>query len=158
MKHRFLTVLAASVLFLSVQPAMAQDADSVRVQLAEELLKTMHMDTALAESVDGMLQMQLQASPQMAPFADIMRTFLMKHMSFEALRPGMTAIYAQAFTAAELREIVSFYKTETGQKTARLMPMLMQQGAALGQAAVQEHMPELESLLSARAAELEAQP
>jgi hypothetical protein len=41
------------------------------------------------------------------------------------LMADMPAVYARNFSAAELREIVAFYRTPTGVKTLRVMPKLM---------------------------------
>lgn len=56
---------------------------------------------------------------------------------FGAYREQMVAefasLYAARFTAEELRQISTFYKSGTGAKFISIMPQLMQQGAAIGQ-------------------------
>lgn len=39
---------------------------------------------------------------------------------------------------------LAFYRTPLGQKMVTRLPLLLQKGAALGQKAVQEHLPELQ--------------
>jgi hypothetical protein len=40
-------------------------------------------------------------------------------------------IYARHFTAAELRDMLAFYKTPTGQKTLKVMPQVMSDTLAM---------------------------
>lgn len=47
---------------------------------------------------------------------------------------AMAVVYANTFTAAELREIAAFYKTPTGQKIVEKTPALTQQAITVGQA------------------------
>ena len=43
--------------------------------------------------------------------------------------------------------MLTFYKTPVGKKTLNELPALMQQGAEIGMARVQAHMPELQAML-----------
>lgn len=122
---------------------------------AETLLSTMGMETALEKSIETMLNIQMQQKPTLAPFKNVMLKFFKKHMSFESLKPDMIEIYADAFSASELREINAFYKTATGSKTIRLLPGLMAKGANLGSRRVQENITELQQMIKAEAERLQ---
>jgi hypothetical protein len=43
------------------------------------------------------------------------------------------AVYASNFTAAELHELVAFYRSPVGQKLVQLQPVIAQQAMAIGQ-------------------------
>ena len=141
----------------SVLSARAQGYTDSHLQAAEELLVAAGTETMMGESTESMLQLQLQQMPEIAPFEDVMRSFLREHVSWEALRDDLVQIYAESFTETELRDILAFYQTETGQKAIRLMPDLMARGMALGQQAVVEHQAELEARIQARANKLSGQ-
>ena len=143
------------ILTLFCTPSMAQDAVDSHQQAAEELLRTMDTPKLLDQSVDAFIDGQIQAVPDLAMFEDIMKSFMRKYMSWDNMRPIYIDIYMEAFTETELREITAFYKTTTGKKAARLTPMLMQRGMEAGQQRVQEHLPELEQQIQARALELQ---
>lgn len=49
------------------------------------------------------------------------------------LSRGIVALYATHFTAAELDQMIAFYRTPAGRKAVSLMPMIIQQSMALGQ-------------------------
>ncbi len=135
--------------------ARAQDPSARHLEAARELLAEMGMETVLDEAVDVALDAQLQTSPQLEPFADVLRTFMTKYMSWQALEAPLTRIYADAYTETELEELTAFYRTETGRKTARLTPVLMARSMEMGRQAVEDHMSELEYLILQRAEELE---
>lgn len=48
------------------------------------------------------------------------------------LRAEMVALYAKAYTAEELEELIIFYKSPLGRKTLESMPALRNQGSQLG--------------------------
>jgi len=124
--------------------AASVHAEEDRQKEAEALLDAMHMDTVFTQAVDQMMDLQLKQMPALAPYRDIMDRFMKKYMSYASLKPDMVKLYAQTFTKDELNDLAAFYRTSTGQKAVQVMPQLMAQGAQLGQARVQEHMPELQ--------------
>jgi hypothetical protein len=132
----------------------AQSLTDTHLQAAEELLMEMNAEQMLAESINVMIDAQLQQTPELAQFEDVMRAFLEKYMSWQCLKEHMVRLYAEAFTEQELREIVAFYRSETGRKAIELTPVLMSKGMALGQQAAQDHVPELEQMILERMQEL----
>ncbi len=151
MKKMYAGIIILLGLFLST----AAYADEGSQKEAEALLKTLHMDTLLGQSMDQMLALQIQQNPAMAPYRTIMDQFLKKYMSYESLKPDMIKLYAQTFSTQELKDLNAFYQTPTGQKAIQTMPQLMAQGAQIGNAKVQEHLPELQQQIQAEAARLQ---
>ncbi|WP_420457336.1 DUF2059 domain-containing protein [Rubrivirga sp.] len=147
-------LLLTFVLVALASAASAQDVSASHRAAAEELLELAGVETALASSLDLMIGAQIQQNPDLLPFEDVMRDFLAEHLSFESLREDIVAIYVETFTEPELRDLSAFYRTETGQKSVRLMPQVMARSMALGQQAVVEHQDELERRVLRRAAEL----
>lgn len=138
------TLLLALGLSLVALGALAQQPSASHVKAIEDLFQVMDMKATLNQSIDVVLKSQIDANPQLKPLEDVMRRFLAKYMSFESLKPGMVSLYAEAFTEPEVRELVAFYRTPLGHKMVTRMPLLLQKGAALGQKAVQDHLPELQ--------------
>lgn len=114
---------------------------------AEILLDSMGMQVALEQSIEQMLQLQLQQNPALAPYKNVMLQFFSKHMSYERLKPQMIEIYATAFTASELKDINAFYATPTGKKTLVKMPELMAQGGQIGAQQVHNNIQELQDMI-----------
>ena len=62
------------------------------------------------------------------------------------------------FAEAELRDMIAFYKTPTGQKAIAKLPALMAKGAQIGQQRIQEHLPELQEAIKKRIQEETKEP
>lgn len=145
----FLSLLCATLAFF--QPLTGRADEASHRAAAEALLNLMDMEKLMAQSVDQMLQMQVQQNPAIAPYQTQMKTFLAKYMSWTSMKDDMVKIYAGEFTEAELKELTAFYQTPLGRKTVQKMPALLQKGAEMGQKRVQEHLPELQAAIQAEA-------
>lgn len=66
--------------------------------------------------------------------------FFKKQFGFERVVALVTPLYDKHFTADELRDVIAFYRTPTGQKTMKEMPQMM--GEIIG-AISKEFMPGL---------------
>jgi hypothetical protein len=77
------------------------------------------------------------------------RNFFQENFNWETLKPKLAALYADNYTEAELRDIIAFYQTPTGQKTIAKMPSLMQQSLVMSMTGVQANMPEFQRRVSA---------
>ena len=140
-------------LFITLNAANA--AEKTSRELAEELLDVVGMEQVLTQSIDQMLALQLQQNPAMAPYQDTMKAFFRKHMSYQSLKPDLTALYGDAFSQRELKDLIEFYNTPTGKKTITVMPTLMSRGAQIGAKRVQDNVEELQSMIAAESQRLQ---
>ncbi len=150
---RKVTIVIVGVLLCVGMVSLSADEEAKisdgRLKAALELLDTMQMDTMLSKSIDSMLDIQIKQAPQMESYREIMFEFFEKYMSWSNMKDDMVQIYAEAFMEGELKEITAFYKTPTGQKVVKMMPILMNKGSELGARRVQEHMGELQMAIMA---------
>jgi hypothetical protein len=116
-----------------------------------EFFKLAEMEKLMDDSMDTMLQAQIQVNPQIAPLQQTFKEFMAKYMSWKSLESEFVTIYMQAFTEAEMKQMLTFYNTPVGKKALQQMPRLMQQGAQIGAQRVQQHMPELMQALQQKA-------
>jgi hypothetical protein len=149
-----LTVMTVLVLALSPLAAWCAEPDSHR-QAAAELLKVMNMENSMIAAASSMLDAQAQSNPGLAPYRDVIQKWMEKYLTWAAVGPRMTDLYTEAFTEPEIRDMIAFYKTPTGQKTLAKMPVLLQQGMQIGMEVTQQHKAELETMIHARGEELE---
>ena len=140
---RFFTAFAIAVLFaLAPPPASAQDnpQDPERMEAAKELIEV----TGAKKQIEMMLDVMKQGvgagareagSPKLAAEAE--QEFAAFTAKFAGYRDQMVeefaSLYAERFTAQELRDITAFYRTGAGAKFISAMPELMQEGAQIGQ-------------------------
>ncbi|MBY6198180.1 DUF2059 domain-containing protein [Vibrio hangzhouensis] len=134
------------VVFFSINSWASSHEDA-----AHELMDAMELNQLMSETIDSMLEMQLQTNPQLQPFESTIREFFAKYMSGESLRGSFVELYMSAYTENELREIAAFLKTPTGKKLTRLTPMLTAKGAAIGQKQVMENAHVLEKMIKEEA-------
>jgi hypothetical protein len=146
------TGLAAILLLLTVSAQAGPAAE----REAEKLLDVIGLDEQLEGMFTQMVDIQLQRDPAMQPFRGVMLEFFARHFSFASLKPDLIKLYAESFTEQELREINAFYSTTTGRKTIALMPELMLKGGAIGEARVRANIGELQAMIAAELARLEA--
>lgn len=127
------------------QPALeaASDRQASHYKTAEELLSVFDMDTLLQTSMAQMLEIQLQRNPSIKPYKHVLMEFFAKYMSYESLKDDLIKMYVEVFSEKELREVIAFYKTPTGQKAIEKVPELMKTGAQLGAERLESHKDEL---------------
>ena len=117
---------------------------------AVQLVEVMHLDKLTNDAIDVMMNAQLESNSDLRPYQDLMRAYLAKYMSWDAMRDKYLDIYVEAYTEPELKGLVEFYKTPLGQKLLASLPQVMQRAADVGRTAVSAHMDELEGQIRAR--------
>jgi hypothetical protein len=135
-------------------PAAPPSASHLKT--AAQLLELVHVDRSTSQALDVVLKVQLRQQPNLAPYEHTLRAFMQKYMSWESLKGDYARIYAEAFSEEELRQMIAFYRTPTGQKAISMIPELMAKGAALGQSRVQENREELQRMIQRRQKEIES--
>ena len=152
----FLISLIA-IFILAQHHAVADTSESAaREQAATELIDLMGLEEQMLGGATAMVDAMSSQSPELRQYRDVIIEWAESIMTWETFGPQLTQIYAEAFTENELRDLIAFYQTPTGQKTLSLMPELTQKGAQLGVTEAQAHIPRLQQMIQARKAELEA--
>jgi len=143
---RVLCVLLGLWILCLAATVSAQDN---RETAAEKLLDLMNLQAIIEKDIDMMLDVQVKQNPTLAPYKDVMRQFLNKYMSYASLKNEFIKLYTTEFTEQELQDMIAFYMTPTGQKAIVKMPALAAKGAELGSSQIQQHLPELKSMIEA---------
>lgn len=143
MVPRLIACCAAALLALG-SPARAEDArpaaDPTRLEAAKELIDV----TGARKQIELMLDVMKQSfgkgvrekgDPEVA--ARIESDFQAFSQKFQGYREKMVdefaALYAEKFSADELKEVTAFYRSGAGAKFIATMPELMQRGGEIGQ-------------------------
>jgi len=141
-------VVLAALLALGARPAAAQE--TLRHELALQLLEAMRMPDQVQASIATVAATQARLNPDFPGLQEVLRDFLARYVTWDAMKEEYAGIYAAAFTEEELREMAAFYRTPTGQKLARATPQLTRLGAELGERTLRAHSAELDQLLARR--------
>lgn len=123
-------------------------AEDGRLQAAMNLLESMDMRVNLARTVEQVTTAEVEKSPELVPYKGVMLEFMNRYMGFDNLKSDLAKLYADAFTKVELEELARFYQTPVGKKTLQQMPELTVRGGLLGQRKVEEHLAELEAMIT----------
>jgi uncharacterized protein len=148
MPIRCLSVMVVTLIALGA-PVRADEKSHRAAAL--ELCEVTHMERSMQESMRRMMELQIQQTPQLAQARPQLLKFFEKYLSWGSMKEDFIKLYQQSFSEQELREIIAFYKTPTGQKSVLQMPILLQRGAEIGSARVREHLPELMEMMQAAA-------
>jgi uncharacterized protein len=132
-------LVAACLLLLSVPGARAETPTPDAVAAARSLVATMKLADqykALLPAILLSLKPALtQDRPEIEQDYDAMMPMIADAFTpyYASMVDGIAAIYAANFTAAELRDIETFYRQPAGQKLLEKMPAISQQALAVGQ-------------------------
>jgi len=139
------TPVAAACLALMlacVASAAAEDAakvDPARIAAAKELMEV----TGVTKQMDGMVAAMgegfrkgandARGGPNADKLSDAFDSQMKRLMAHrDAMIDDIAVVYAQRFTVDELKAVIDFYRSPTGQKFIAEMPALMQAGAQIG--------------------------
>lgn len=137
---------------LLTSPFMLTAEEAERKAAASELLEAIQFEKMMEDSTNASIQMLKHMDPAMASHEATLREFYKKYMSAESLHNEIVDLYAEFFSAQELKEITAFYKTNTGQKALKKLPELMQRAMQIAQKRVMQHIGELQKMISAEEA------
>lgn len=173
MKRRCLAGLAPAVfLFVLASPASAQKPAATaapkpkpspaatplpasHAAAVQDLFKAVNLEAEVKSMPDAMIASEVSRNPGLEPFRDVMVNWLKKYMTWQAMAPELTKLYAANFTEDELKAMSAFYRTPAGKKTLQKLPELTQRSAMIGAQLGQAHSEELKALMTARSEELE---
>lgn len=107
-------------------------------------------NATMRESINSAL-MQV---PNREKYQDIVDDVISKYISFEKVEDQYITYHMQLFSEQELRDLIAFCKTPTGQKYIRASPELNQYMTQLMVPLVQNAMQELSTRMSERSKEI----
>ena len=155
MKYSIRFLVATMLVFSTATFAATEDG---RMAAALRLFEAMDMRLNLARTVEQVVLLEVEKNPKLEPIKGVMLDFMNKYMGFDNLKADLASIYVNAYTQTELEELTRFYQTPVGMKALKQMPELTVQGARLGQRQAEEHLGELEAMLTKEYERRQAQP
>ena len=152
-------------LLFAFHPVAAQE--NQQRQLAEEILTLTNVAERTQAMFDNLKQMQIaqidsmKLPPEAHNLANSYRVklseIMSQEMSWAKVKDDYIEVYAATFTVEELRDIVAFYKTPTGQAFIRKTPKLLEQSMQVAQRHLQNVAPKIQELRKQMIEEAEAQ-
>jgi len=116
-------------------------------EAALHVLDSSGVQAVMTAMIDVSLEAQVKQNPILKPYQNVLREFLTKYLSYEAIRDDLAKAYMDRFDELQLRQISAFYGTPTGQLAIKKLPELAQVGAVIGTKRVEEHQAELVEMI-----------
>ncbi len=139
------TVGAAQTTTPPAQPATAVSAESM--SLARELTSLLDLAGNASAGMDVMLDALQSQNPQLSEFRSVLQRWARKLFSSEEAATAFARAYAESFTEAELRDVVTFMRTPSGRRFAAAQGELTRRGAEIGKQLAENNQGELMQML-----------
>jgi hypothetical protein len=132
---RIAGLAVATLLLIAPAHAQSTNADAAARELVDTMKLPDQFKAVLPTIIQHMKPAIVQNRPDVARDFDAMMPIVQEKMGAHLgeLSSAMAAIYANNFTADELRELTAFYKSPTGQKFLQKTPVVAAQTMAAGQ-------------------------
>lgn len=145
-------LISMVMLVIASGDSVAQDEASMTAheRAAAELIDVLQLKKISMATVDVMAQAMSDQNPMVAEMQDVLVAFTKEFMHWEDMRSEYIRMYREAYTEAELRELIDFYRTPVGRKTIEITPKLMKQAVEFRQKLMQQHLPELQRRIRVR--------
>jgi len=111
-----------------------------------DLYKALGGDTLTQKTLEAILSIAGR-DPKVAPYEGIIRTWLQSSLSSSHIDDDMARYYSTTFTDKEIKDILAFLKTPTGQKVVNQMPGVIQHAANLSGVMMEQNRANLEQAL-----------
>lgn len=153
-----------SIVFALLFAFTVSAQDNNKQDKLDELFDLMSMDSMINTMYDqmetmfsGVLDDSNMSSEEMAihnKYRKQLTKIMKTEMSWQAMKVDLKQIYLQNFTESEIADMVTFYKSPTGQSVLRTMPVVMQESMQIGQAMAVNAMPKLTEITERKNKEL----
>jgi len=133
--------------------------ENKRQALAEELLTIMDMQSSIEQSfakVKQMLPQQMKSMQQAMGTTNVPESvsaqttkifdLVAEELSWNKMKADYVALYAETLNEQELRDLIAFYKTPTGQSFVKKQPELMQRAMEINQKLMIKIMPKIQAI------------
>ena len=150
-------IIAAATMLLSLAGGNAQADDASKQKLSDELYEVMNYDRVIdrmADGIDGQIATALRRKYPAIDDKALKTVTEVLHEAFEALVPAMKEFTGQFveshFSEDDIRNIIAFYRTPTGQKTLDVLPKMTQEMTNFLQPAIRQMQGALVATLNER--------
>ncbi|MFH0916572.1 MAG: DUF2059 domain-containing protein [bacterium] len=147
-------VLAALIASSLASPLNAQaipPADSARPEAIERLFVAADLERLYVQTIEAGTAAQFRANPALAPYADLLRAFTLRYISYDAMKPDLIRLYRETFSESEVEELIRFYQSDFGRWFTTRMAPLGVRSSEMATERIRVHLPELTAEIMARA-------
>lgn len=120
-----------------------------KVKAVSCLMAAMDTQRRMADAADMMLASEVKANPLLQSIAPVLRTFLAKFISWDAVRPSVEAVYLETFSHSDITEMFAFYESPVGTRLVAAAHAITSRTEAIFRAASDAARASLANMLQA---------
>jgi hypothetical protein len=153
-------VIATCMMALVMAGAYANAQEKTRQELAEELMTLTNAKQNIEQSFAQIKQMMVSQIQKMATPAgeagaakeklaqemNQMMDLIGKELSWDNMKDDYINLWADVYTDQELKDIIAFYKTPSGQAMVKKQPELMKRSMEVSQKVMAKIMPKIQAM------------
>jgi hypothetical protein len=117
-------------------------------QMSDQVMKQAmdQVDSGMMQQMVGVTLSDDQQA-KLKQFSEKVKKIVSDALSWDKLEPEYAKLYADAYTEEQIDDILTFYKSPTGQAMVEKSPGLIKQSTAIAQQRLTTAMPELQKLM-----------
>lgn len=139
LKHSLIIALVASPLMLT--------SGELERHATSELLDVMQFEKTMNETMSITMEMMKKSFPENEKSSEVLAKFFKEYLSPESLREETIQIYSEVFTENEIKDMIIFYKSETGQKTLEKSPKITKRMMQMTEKRLNQNMDKIFDML-----------
>jgi hypothetical protein len=134
MKKLFTYVMTLGLLLTIGSTALSQGIDQNKAKNIRRLLELTKAIELGLQAVSGNLAASRKQMPQIPEkYWQAMESEIKKEFQSESFIDEMVAIYDKNLSGEDVQGLIAFYETPLGQKTIRVLPMIVSEGQKAGE-------------------------
>jgi hypothetical protein len=114
------------------------------MELTDARRNSIQMAKIVANQIFAALRTQKPEMPEKMSNIVVEETMALIDDELDNILEAIIPIYARHFTNSELRDLIAFYTTATGQKAISKMPLILQETAPAVQSTIQMAIPKMQ--------------
>jgi hypothetical protein len=93
------------------------------------------------------LNKMIRQQPELARYQPVVQRWGKEYLTWAQMRAELATSYRSHFTEQEMKQMILFFRTATGQKYLRYSPLLQEEIVTIGQRIAHEQQPKLLEML-----------
>jgi len=143
-------LLLGIMMSCSLFSAQAQQDSTKRYQKTDQLFSVINMEEAYTNAINTSVEQQITTTPSLAGYRDDLRSFFNKWLGWSALKTELAKLYLKHYTPEEMDELIRFYQTPAGKKTAAASANIQKELQTMQQSRLSAHLSEWDQFISGK--------
>lgn len=143
----FLILLSPITVYAEEGVEKATVEELLEVTNVKSIVDTMYFEIdQMLEGLAAQLEISVEEQPIFDKYIVKVNASVKEQISWEKMKDPMIDLYMKHYTEKEIKDILAFYKTDTGKSLVKKMPVVMQDSIQLSQSMFKMTLPRIQEL------------